>query len=238
MEQSALTEMPSIIQYKNHDRFLLAVDCIIFGFDGGQLKALFIKRGFEPEIGKWSLMGGFVNRNESVDTAAGRVLNQLTGLDNVYMEQIGCFGEAGRDPGGRVVSIAYFALINIGDYSEAMMKEHNAKWFTIDRIPALVFDHKKMVMLAKERLRQKVANHPIGFELLPEKFTLRQLQSLYEAIYGSELDKRNFTRKILALDILNKLNEKEKESSRKGSYYFVFDEKRYKKLESEGVKFI
>jgi hypothetical protein len=126
------------------------------------------------------------------------------------MEQIGCFGDVDRDPGGRVVSISYFALINIADYNEEMMKEHNAKWFTIDKIPALVFDHKKMVMLAKERLQQKVANHPIGFELLPEKFTLRQLQNLYEAIYGNELDKRNFTRKILSLDILHKLNEKEK----------------------------
>jgi len=230
--------MSSIIQYKNYDRFLLAVDCIIFGFDGERLKALFIKRGFEPEVGKWSLMGGFVNKTEGVDEAAARILNQLTGLHDIYMEQIGCFGEVERDPGGRVISIAYFALIKIDDYSEALMKEHNAKWFTIDRIPSLVFDHKKMVALAKERLQQKVANHPIGFELLPEKFTLRQLQNLYEAIYGNELDKRNFTRKILSLDILHKLNEKEKMSSRKGSYYFVFDEKRYKKLESEGVKFI
>jgi 8-oxo-dGTP diphosphatase len=238
MEQSLYSEMPSIIQYKNHDRFLLAVDCIIFGFDGERLKALFIKRGFEPEIDKWSLMGGFVNKTESVEEAAARVLNQLTGLDNIYMEQIGCFGDVGRDPGGRVVSVAYFALINIADYNEAMMKEHNAKWFTINKIPVLALDHKKMVTLAKERLQHKVANHPIGFELLPEKFTLRQLQNLYEAIYGNELDKRNFTRKILALDILHKLDEKEKESSRKGSYYFVFDEKRYKKLESEGVKFI
>lgn len=238
MDQSFHREMSSIVQYRNHDRFLLAVDCIIFGFDGQRLKALFIKRGFEPEMGKWSLMGGFVNKSESVEAAAARVLNQLTGLNNIYMEQIGCFGDVDRDPGGRVISVAYFALIKIADYSEALMKEHNAKWFTIDKIPALIFDHKKMVLLARERLQQKVANHPIGFELLPEKFTLRQLQNLYEAIYGNELDKRNFTRKILALDILNKLNEKEKESSRKGSYYFVFDERRYKKLESEGVKFI
>lgn len=230
--------MPSIEQYKIHDRFLLAVDCIIFGFDGDTLKALFVKRGFEPELGKWSLMGGFVSRTESVEEAATRVLNQLTGLDKIYMEQIGCFGDVERDPGGRVVSIAYFALINIADYSEAMMQEHNAKWFSIDKIPPLVFDHKKMVSIARERLQQKVVNHPIGFELLPEKFTLRQLQNLYEAIYGSELDKRNFTRKILSLGILNKLEEKEKESSRKGSFYFVFDEKKYKKLETEGVKFI
>ena len=238
MEQLLTSEMPGIEQYRSYDRFLTAADCIIFGFDGQSLKALFIKRAFEPEIGKWSLMGGFVNRDESVDEAAARVLNQLTGLDDIYMEQIGCFGEVDRDPGGRVISIAYFALINIAHYSEAMMKEHNAKWFSIDKIPNLIFDHKKMVMMARERLQHKVANHPVGFELLPEKFTLRQLQNLYEAIYGSELDKRNFTRKILSLEILSKLDEKEKESSRKGSFYFVFDEKKYKKLEAEWVKFI
>src|SRR5437868_12730176 len=124
-------------------------------------------------------MGGFVNKAEGVEAAAARILSQLTGLNNIYMEQIRCFGDVGRDPGGRVVSISYFALINIADYSEEMIKEHNAKWFAIDKIPALVFDHKKMVLLAKERLQQKVANHPIGFELLPEKFTLRQLQNLY-----------------------------------------------------------
>jgi len=238
MNQSLQKNASSIIQYKDYDRFLLAVDCIIFGFDGKRLKALCIKRGFEPELGKWSLMGGFVEKEESVEAAAARVLNQLTGLDNIYMEQIGCFGDVDRDPGGRVVSIAYFALINIADYNETLMEEHNAKWFTIDKIPALVFDHKRMVMVSKERLQQKVANHPIGFALLPEKFTLRQLQNLYEAIYGSELDKRNFTRKILALNILQKLEEKEKESSRKGSFLYVFDEKQYKKLDKEGVKFI
>src|SRR3954453_10507505 len=108
----------SIAEYKQHDRFLLAVDCIIFGFDGEQLKALFIKRAFEPGLGKWSLMGGFVGHDESVDEAAERILNQLTGLSNIYMEQLNCFGEVNRDPGGRVVSIAYFALINITDYGD------------------------------------------------------------------------------------------------------------------------
>lgn len=230
--------MPRIEQYQQYDRFLVATDCIIFGFDGKSLKALFIKRSFEPEIGKWSLMGGFVHHDESVEAAAARVLQQLTGLDDIYMEQIGCFGDVGRDPGGRVISIAYYALINIERYSDQLMKEHNAKWFAIDKVPNLIFDHKKMLTMARERLQQKVANHPVGFELLPEKFTLRQLQNLYEAIYGCELDKRNFTRKILSLGILNKLNEKEKTTSRKGSFYFVFDEKKYKKLEAEGVKFI
>lgn len=227
-----------INKYNSHDRILLAVDCIIFGFDGQQLQGLFIKRGFEPELGKWSLMGGFVNQDESVDAAAVRVLNQLTGLSNIYMEQLYCFGDVNRDTAGRVVSIAYFALINIANYSEQLQQDHEARWFDLKRIPSLIFDHGQMVLKAKERLRQKVANHPIGFELLPQKFTLPQLQSLYEAINEGPIDKRNFTRKILSLGILNKLDEKEKESSRKGAFYYIFDRNKYNKLEHEGMKFI
>jgi ADP-ribose pyrophosphatase YjhB (NUDIX family) len=227
-----------IIKYKNHDRILVAVDCIIFGFDGHQLKALLIKRAFEPEKGKWSLMGGFVGEKESTDEAAQRVLHQLTGMNNVYMEQLYCFSDVKRDTAGRVISIAYFALINIADYSEQLQLEHEARWFSLDKVPPLIFDHKEMVAKAKERLQEKVGNHPIGFELLPGKFTLPQLQNLYEAIYESPLDKRNFTRKILSLGILNKLNEKEKESSRKGAFYYVFDKVKYSKLHQEGVKFI
>lgn len=227
-----------IDKYTSHDKILVAVDCIIFGFDGHELKALLIKRAFEPEKGKWSLMGGFVSHEESTDEAAGRVLLQLTGMSNIYMEQLYCFSDVNRDAAGRVISVAYFALINIADYSEQLQLEHEAKWFPLGQIPALIFDHKEMVALAKERLQQKVANHPIGFELLPGKFTLPQLQNLYEAIYEEPLDKRNFTRKVLSLGILNKLDEKEKESSRKGAFYYVFDKGKYSKLHREGVKFI
>jgi 8-oxo-dGTP diphosphatase len=227
-----------INKYKSHDRILVAVDCIIFGFDGQQLKALLIKRGFEPEKGKWSLMGGFVSRDESTDEAAARVLHQLTGMHNIYMEQLHCFSDVNRDTAGRVISVAYFALINIADYSEQLQTEHEARWFPLNKTPELIFDHKEMVALAKERLRQKVSNHPIGFELLPEKFTLPSLQNLYEAIYEEPLDKRNFTRKILSLGILNKLDEKEKETSRKGAFYYIFDKGKYNKLHQEGVKFI
>jgi len=228
----------SIIQYKNNDRLLLAIDCIIFGFDGRHLKGLVVKRRFEPQKDKWSLMGGFVKENESVNDAAVRILNELTGLGNIYMEQLFCFGDASRDPGARVVSIAYFALIKIDDYAEALLQTHNARWIELGKMPRLIFDHKQMMKLAQERLRQKVANHPVGFELLPDKFTLPQLQSLYEAIYETPLDKRNFTRKILSLGILNKLKEKEKESSKKGAFYYTFDKTKYKKLESEGVRFV
>jgi 8-oxo-dGTP diphosphatase len=227
----------SIDQYKNHDHLLLAVDCIIFGFDGNRLKALLIKRDFEPGKGKWSLMGGFVKKEESVNDAAARILNQLTGLTDIYMEELGCFGNVDRDPGGRVVSIAYSALIKINDYSETMMTEHNSKWFELNKIPELIFDHGEMIKLAKEKLEEKVSNHPAGFTLLPQKFTLQQLQGLYEAIYEKKIDKRNFTRRILELGILKKLDEKEKESSRKGAFYYVFEKKKYKKLEKEGVRF-
>jgi len=228
----------SISQYKNNDRLLIAVDCIIFGFDGQHLKALCIKRGFEPQKNKWSLMGGFVDKAESVDDAAKRILDALTGLTGVYMEQLSCFGEVQRDPASRVVSIAYFALIKIDDYTEELMKSHNASWFELTKLPRLIFDHQQMIKLAKERLQQKVSNHPIGFALLPNKFTLQQLQSLYEAVYETSLDKRNFTRKILSLGILNKLKEKEKESSKKGAFYYTFDQDKYKRLEQEGVRFL
>ncbi len=227
-----------ISKYKSQDRILIAVDCIIFGFDGKQMKALLIKRDFEPEKGKWSLMGGFVNKSESVSDAAKRVLKQLTGLSNIYMEQLQCFGNVDRDTAGRVVSIAYFALINIDDYVDQLNYNHEARWFPLNEIPALIFDHSCMVHTAKQRLQQKVSNHPIGFELLPYKFTLTQLQNLYEAIYENSLDRRNFTKKILSFGFLKKLDEKERESSRKGSFYYIFEKEIYSKFENEGVKFI
>jgi 8-oxo-dGTP diphosphatase len=227
-----------IKKYNSHDRILLAVDCIIFGFDGKEMKALLIKRGFEPEKGKWSLMGGFVNQDENVNDAAARILKELTGLTNIYMEQLYCFGDTDRDPAGRVVSVAYFALINIADYNEQLTSNHEARWFPLNKIPALIFDHKQMVQKGKETLVEKVTNHPIGFELLPQKFTLSQLQNLYEAIYETPLDKRNFTRKILSINVLLKLKEKEKESSRKGAFYYVFDKATYAKLQHDGIKFI
>ncbi|MEI9908655.1 MAG: NUDIX domain-containing protein [Bacteroidota bacterium] len=229
--------MPTAL-YSQQDRLLVAVDCIIFGFTGNELKALLVKRLFEPESGKWSLMGGFVKENESVEAAATRVLGQLTGLTDIYMEQLFCFGDVQRDPGGRVISVAFFALIKIDDYSEELMAEHYAGWFPLNKIPALVFDHKNMIKLAKQRLKEKAATHPIGFALLPRKFTLQQLQGLYEAIYETSLDKRNFIRKIHSLNILRKLDEKDKESSRKGAFYYVFDRDKYNQLDKEAIQFL
>jgi 8-oxo-dGTP diphosphatase len=224
--------------YQQNPRIQIAVDCIIFGFDGSALKVLLIKRGFEPEFGKWSLMGGFLIRNETAEDAAIRVLCSLTGMKDVYMEQLHTFSALHRDPADRVISINYFALINIAVYSEQMQRDHKAKWFPINEIPDLIFDHGMMISKAMELLRRKVADHPLGFELLPEKFTLPQLHGLYESIYETTLDKRNFQKKILSLGVLNRLNEKEKESSKKGAFLYVFDHVKYKRLHPNELRFL
>ncbi|MBV4358459.1 NUDIX hydrolase [Pinibacter aurantiacus] len=214
--------------YSHQKRFLVAVDCIIFGFDGQQLKLLLIQRGFEPEKGKWSLMGGFVEKEESFELAAGRVLHKLTGLENVYMEQLYAFSDPARDPIERTASITYFALIDINQYKHQISKDYHAEWFPLNKIPKLIFDHTEMVEMAKEKLRYKAALHPILFELLPEKFTLPQLQVLYEGVYDSTFDKRNFSRKVLSTGLLVKQKEKEKESSKRGAFYFKLDKRKYK----------
>ncbi|BAV05859.1 ADP-ribose pyrophosphatase YjhB, NUDIX family [Filimonas lacunae] len=217
---------------------LIAVDCIIFGFDGQELKLLLIKRGFDPEKGRWSLMGGFVQPKESLEDAATRVLKQLTGLENVYMEQLHAFGSPDRDPTERIASVAYFSLIDINKYQQQISDEYQAEWFSLKRMPSLIFDHRDMIDMAKEKLQYKAAIHPILFELLPEKFTLPQLQSLYEGIYDAILDKRNFSRKVLSTGLLVKQKEKEKESSKKGAFYFKLDKKKYQKKFNAFLNFI
>jgi len=214
-------------RYSKQTRILIAVDCIIFGFDGQEMKLLLIKRSFEPERGKWSLMGGFVQPGESFENAAARVLKQLTGLGNVYMEQLFAFSEPNRDPMERTASIAFFSLIDIHQYEQQISHEYHAEWVPIKKMPALIFDHREMIELAKEKLRYKAALHPILFELLPEKFTLPQLQNLYEGIYDATIDKRNFSRKILSTGLLMKQKDKEKESSKRGAYYYKLDKRKY-----------
>ena len=209
------------------ERLLLAVDCIVFGFDGQDLKILLIKRGFEPEKGKWSLVGGFLNKDEVLEAAATRILNRYTGLDDIFMEQVATFSEIDRDPEERIVSTAYFALINIAKHSQKLSQQFSANWFSIDQAPPLIFDHDKMVEAALKRLEIKAQTEPIGFELLPEKFTMRQLRKLYEAIWDVSLDKRNFINKIRSLNVLQKLDEKDKTSSRKGAFLYRFDAERY-----------
>jgi len=225
--------------YSEHEKFHVAVDSIIFGYDEGgrELKLLLLKRNFQPAMGEWSLMGGFLNKEESIDEAAKRILNQLTGLSDVYMEQLYSFGEIDRDPGDRIISVAYFALIKINDSDLELVKNHGATWVPISSLPQLIFDHNQMVERAMKKLQVRARTQPIGFELLPEKFTIPQLQGLYEAIYNKPLDKRNFRRKLLAMDLLEKQEEKEKESSRKGAWYYRFDAKKYEDLLKRGFNF-
>jgi ADP-ribose pyrophosphatase YjhB (NUDIX family) len=213
--------------YAQEDKVLLAVDCIIFGFDADELKVLLIKRDFEPEKGKWSLMGGFMKNTENLDQAATRILWTMTGFDDIYMEQLRNYSEVNRDLGERTVSVAYFALINKSTHSESLNNNYGAEWFSLSKYPNLIFDHEQMVQFAIQRLRYVATTKPIGFELLPEKFTMRQLQKLYEAIWGKELDKRNFINKVNALDILEKLDEKDMDSSKKGSFLYKFDKDKY-----------
>lgn len=213
--------------YSKQKRVLAAIDCIIFGFDGEELKLLLIQRGFEPQKGKWSLMGGFVQSHEDFDAAASRILKELTGLEGVYLEQLQAFGQPGRDPVERTVSVAYFSLIDIHQYEKQLNTDYHAEWFPLKKIPELIFDHSRMVHMAKEKLQYKAAFHPILFELLPEKFTIPQLHSLYEGVYDTALDKRNFSRKLLSTNLLVKQKEKEKESSKKGAFYYKLDKRKY-----------
>jgi ADP-ribose pyrophosphatase YjhB (NUDIX family) len=214
-----------------------AADCIIFGFDSGKLKLLVFKRRVEPLKGEWSLIGSFVRLEEDVAEAAKRVLKEITGLENVFMEQLKTYGKADRDPGFRCLSIAQYALIRINEYDEELVEKHGAHWYDIGAVPDLVLDHNKMVQDALERLKQKARYQPIGFELLPEKFTIPQLQQLYEVIYQKELDSRNFRKKLLSLKVLIKLDEKDKTSSRRGAFLYKFDYENYHKLVKSGYNF-
>lgn len=224
--------------YQKEDQVLLAVDCIIFGFDKTNLKILLIKRNFEPEKGKWSLIGGFLKKNENLDQAAIRVLNTLTGLSDIYMEQLYTYSKVDRDPGQRTISVAYFALIDVDSHQFDGIQIESARWFDMDEAPELIFDHNEMIRKAISRLQRRAMTMPIGFELLPEKFTMRQLQNLYESILDKKLDKRNFINKINSLDVLVKLDEKDMTVSRKGAYLYVFDKEKYeKKVEEDGFSF-
>ncbi|RAI98442.1 NUDIX domain-containing protein [Chitinophaga skermanii] len=223
--------------YENAPKHLVAVDCIIFGFEDGKLKLLIIKRKVDPMAGAWSLVGGFVQDEESTDEAAARVLKQTTGMENIYMDQLHTYGEVNRDTGSRVIAVTYYALIRIKEHDRLLANEHGAHWLSLHQIPELIFDHNLMLQEAMKRLREKVRFHPVGFELLPEKFTLPQLRNLYEEIYQRELDKRNFRKKILAMNILEKLEEKDKTSSKKGAHLYRFDKQKYELLMETGFGF-
>ncbi len=213
--------------YSQYPKFHVAVDCIIFGFDAGQLKVLLQKRPFEPRQGEWSLMGGFVKRDEDVDEAAKRVLFQLTGLHDIYMQQVGAFGSVNRDSGDRVVSVAYFALVEVSDVNDELTHQNSAYWESINEMPPLLFDHRDMVERALNCLRALLHSQPVGFRLLPPLFTLSQLQQLYEAILGKQLDKRNFRKRINEMNYIEKTDLIDKLSSKRGAALFQFNQQLY-----------
>ena len=215
--------------YANNPKFYVGIDCIIFGFDKGELHLLLLKRNFQPAMGEWSLMGGFVQDNESTDDAAKRVLKELTGLDQVYIEQVGAFGEIERDPGGRVVSIAYYALVDINKNDVNQVRLHNAFWVKMSEVPPLIFDHALMVEKALKQMKLKVSTAPIGFNMLPPLFTLTQLQNLYEAIYGEVIDKRNFRKKVATMDFIEKTDKIDKTESKRGAALYKFNDSAYQK---------
>lgn len=216
----------------------LTVDCVVFGIDDENLKVLLIQRGAPPFEGRWALPGGFVHMNESLDDAARRELQEETGLERIYLEQLYTFGEPKRDPRGRVVSVAYYALVKLSDHRvHAATDAREARWFSVWETPALAFDHEKLLETALTRLGGKVRYQPVGFELLPAKFTLTQLQQLYEKILRRELDKRNFRKKILSMDLLEELDEMEKDVAHRAARLYRFDKAKYRKLEKQGFNF-
>lgn len=227
--------MPHTYEYP---RAALTVDCVIFGFEGGDLQVLLIRRGLPPFKDRWALPGGFVRVDETLDEAARRELVEETGLHAVFLEQLYTFGTVKRDPRERVVSVAYYALTKPTDHTTAASTDAaEAQWFPVSKVPALAFDHAEILDTALTRLRGKLRYEPIGFELLPAKFTLTQLQKLYEAVIGTELDKRNFRKKVLAHDLLVPLKETQREGAHRPAQLFRFDPVRYERLKKKGFLF-
>ncbi len=220
----------------------MTVDNVIFGFDEADLKVLLIKRGTEPYTGMWALPGDFVYPNEDIDAATARILEELTGLKNVYLEQVRTFGAVNRHPFGRVVSVAYFSLVKINRFTITPSSfAQKAKWHSISKLKELAFDHNEILNACFQTLKQRVRVRPIGFELLPPKFTLTELQHLYEAILElnpeSGLDKRNFRKKILSMDFIVDLNESQEGVAHRPARLYEFDKNKYEKFVAEGFNF-
>lgn len=213
--------------YYEHSKVFVSVDCIVFGFDEGELRVLIGRRQMDPGRGQWSLYGGFVGENESVDDAADRVINELTGLQNLYIRQVGAFGNVDRDPGERVISIVYYALINVKDYDRSLQELHGLQWVSINDIPPLYSDHLAMIQKARHKMQEKISREPISFNLLPELFTLTQLQKVYEAVCGEEVDKRNFRKRVKEMDFIEKTEYIDHKSSKRGAYLYRFNKNAY-----------
>ncbi|MEM1182943.1 MAG: NUDIX domain-containing protein [Acidobacteriota bacterium] len=221
-----------------YPRPALTVDCAVFGYDAEELRLLLIRRGLAPFQGAWALPGGFVQMEETLDTAAMRELREETGVTCSYLEQLYTFGGVERDPRERVVTVAYFALVNLTDHPvHASTDASAAAWFAVDDLPTLAFDHDEIVDVALERLRAKVRYRPIGFELLPRKFTLTQLQRLYEVVLSSRFDKRNFRKRVLAMGLLEDLDEVEQDVAHRAARLYRFDGEAYRELSERGFEF-
>ncbi len=216
----------------------LTVDIVVFALDEEDLQVMLVERDLEPFAGQWALPGGFVRVDETLDEAARRELEEETGLKEIFLEQLFTFGDVDRDPRERVVTVAYYALVNLlGHDVHASTDARNAAWFPMNDLPKLAFDHDNILKVAHERLKGKVRYQPIGFELLPEKFTLRQLQHLYEVILDRDLDKRNFRKKVLGMEIVKETNEIEKDVAHRAARLYRFDKRMYDRLTKQGFNF-
>ncbi len=227
--------MPFTYQYP---RGALTVDCVVFGVDSEELKVMLIQRGQAPFEGTWALPGGFVHVDESLEDAARRELEEETGLNRIFLEQLYTFGAVDRDPRERVVSVAYYALVKLSDHQvRAATDARDAAWFGVHDTPSLAFDHADILQMAQERLRNKLRYQPIGFELLPKKFTLSQLQRLYEIVLERSLDKRNFRKRVLAMDLLLETDEVQQDVAHRAARLYRFDERKYRRLAKAGFNF-
>lgn len=216
----------------------LTVDCVVFGLDKEDLKIMLIKRKLQPFKGKWALPGGFIHIDEPLEEAALRELREETGIEKVFLEQLYTFGDVKRDPRERVVTVAYYALVNLWEHKiQATTDAEKAAWFSIDDLPDLSFDHEQIIETALQRLKGKVRYQPIGFELLPSKFTLSQLQKLYEIILEEKFDKRNFRKRILSMGLLVDLDEVEEDVAHRAAKLYKFDEAKYEQLKEKGFNF-
>lgn len=210
------------IMYQNHPKHFVAVDCVVFGYQQAQLKILLFERNLEPAKGELSLVGGWVNENESVEDAAAQVLLRLTGLSDIFLKQVAVFSKPKRDPGGRVISVVFYALIDIEKHKQELVNEFGAKWWPVNQLPNLVFDHNQMVEKALQKLQLKASLELVGKDLLAKQFTITQLRNLYNSIFQREFDPGNFRKKILSLNAIDRLDIKDTSESKKGAYYYQF----------------